>query len=221
MQERKNFARIKTLTYIYMDACERSYDDHLAAKEKMDEIGDDDSNTDLFEFERRHLISGIQTIVFAAMCMESAIYEYAADHLGDDYVREHLDKLDTLSKWVVCLKLIGGYELRKDRASFSSLKGLISARNRLVHSKSEPLDFENIEAQLDRVQREEEKHNLAVKDAYRTLVLMSAELDIALGPLKHPLPTFDLKRSLLRTTPERLKPVVSECQSVIGRSFKE
>ena len=219
MQKRQNFARIKTLTYLYMDACERGYDDYLNLQEKIDAIGKVEYHPDLSELKHRHEIAGIQCIIFSAMCMESAIYEYAADHLGDDYVKDHIDKLDTLSKWVVCLKLIAGYELRKDRASYSALKGLVSARNKLVHTKSEPMDFDNFVAQLDRAKREEEQHNLAVRDAYRALVLMSEELEIALGPINQPLPSFNPQVALMRETPKRLVQVVADCRGVIHRSM--
>jgi hypothetical protein len=76
------------------------------------------------------------------MCFESAIYEYAGDHLGDAYVQDHIDKLDVLSKWLIVSRLVTGYELRKDQAPYAALKELVSARNKLVHSKSESLDFE-------------------------------------------------------------------------------
>lgn len=50
-----------------------------------------------------------------------------------------MDKLDTLSKWVVVPRLVSGYKLQKDRAPYAALKALIAARNRIVHSKSEPV----------------------------------------------------------------------------------
>lgn len=50
----------------------------------------------------------IEIIVFCAMSLEAAIYDYAAWHLGDTYVQSHLDKLDLLSKWLVVPRLITG-----------------------------------------------------------------------------------------------------------------
>jgi hypothetical protein len=41
--------------------------------------------------------SSIIVIVFSAMAVEAYIYDYAARHLGDNYVKDHLEKLDTLS----------------------------------------------------------------------------------------------------------------------------
>ena len=40
-------------------------------------------------------------IVFSAMVLESYIYDYASRHLTDAFVKDHLDKLDTLSKWII------------------------------------------------------------------------------------------------------------------------
>lgn len=213
---RQTFARIKTLTYLYADACGRGYDDFLEYTDRIREIGEVEYDPKLDEAERRRDIAGLQAIVFAAMCFESAIYEYAANHLGDSYVQEHLDKLDVLSKWLVVLRVVAGYEMRKDRAPYGALKALISARNRLVHSKSEPIDFDNIESQLARVRADSEKHNAAVHNAYRALLLMSMDLDAAIGVENNPLPCYDPKVALPLEIPTRLKSAFYQCREIMG-----
>lgn len=215
---RLNFARIGTLTYVYADACERGYDDYLACNERIIEIGEVEYDSELSEVSRRHDIAGLQAIVFAGMCFESAIYEYAADHLGDTYVQQHIDKLDVLSKWLIVLRLVAGYELRKDQAPYAALKALVSARNGLVHSKSKPLDFDNLHSQLTRVNGDDEKHVAAVHNAYRALVLMSMDLESAVGVLHNPLPSYNPEVSLGLRIPLRLKPVVSECRAIVFRA---
>jgi hypothetical protein len=44
--------------------------------------------------------SYIIAVVFTAMYFEAFIYDYAASCLGDKYSKDHLDKLDFLSKWI-------------------------------------------------------------------------------------------------------------------------
>ena len=213
---RLNFARILTLTSMYEEACERGYDDYLFCTERIIQIGEVDYDPEQWELRRD--IAGLQTIVFAAMCFESAIYEYAADHLGDAFVQDHLDKLDVLSKWLVVLRLVAGYELRKDHAPYGALKALVSARNRLVHSKSEPVDHTNFHAQLIRARAHEEKHDTAVHNAYRALLLMSMDLESAIGVAENPLPSYNPEVALGLNIPLRLRPVVSECRAIIRRA---
>ena len=215
---RRNFARIKTFTTVYADACCRGYDEFLNCSAQIADIGEVEYDPELDEASHRCDIAGLQVIVFSAMCFESAIYEYAADHLGDSYVQEHLDKLDILSKWVVVPRLVAGYEIRKDRAPYGALKALIAARNRLVHSKSEPIKFDKIEGQLERMHAEAEKHTAAIHNAYRALLLMSMELDAAIGVGSNPLPCYDPRFSLLLEIPPRLRPAFNQCREIMGLS---
>ena len=82
---------------------------------------------------------GYVVIVFAACAAEAAIYDYGARHLSDKFVTEHVDKLDTISKWVVYIRLVTGNEFPKGRNEFGLLKRLIRDRNEIVHFKSEEL----------------------------------------------------------------------------------
>jgi hypothetical protein len=215
---RLNFARIGTLTFLYADGCQRGYDDYLACNERISEIGEVDCDPQLWELSRRCDIAGVQTIVFAGMCFESAIYEYAADHLGDAYVKDHIDKLDVLSKWLIVLRLVAGYELRKDQAPYAALKALVVARNGLVHSKSRPLDFQNVDSQLNWMKAYDEKHANAVTNAYRALLLMSMHLESTIGVLHNPLPSYNPEVTLGLHIPLRLQPVVSECRAIVCRA---
>jgi hypothetical protein len=76
------------------------------------------------------------TVIFSNIALESYIYDYAARHLGDSFVKDYLDKLDTLSKWVVIPKLITGRELSRRQHWYGLLKQLIKTRNAITHHKS-------------------------------------------------------------------------------------
>ena len=80
--------------------------------------------------------SSLIVIVFSAMAVEAYIYDYASRHLGDAFVKDHLDKLDTASKWVLIPMLITGRELPRQQKWFELLKKLIKARNSIIHHKS-------------------------------------------------------------------------------------
>jgi hypothetical protein len=79
------------------------------------------------------------TIVFSAITIEAYIYDYAARHFSDSYVQNYVDKMDTVSKWVIVPRLITGRELPRDQRWFQLIKLLISERNLIVHSKSSSL----------------------------------------------------------------------------------
>lgn len=76
------------------------------------------------------------TIVFSAITIEAYIYDYAARHFSDSYVQNYVDKMDTISKWVIVPRLITGRELPRNHRWFQLIKSLISERNSIVHSKS-------------------------------------------------------------------------------------
>lgn len=216
---RKNFARIRTNTWVYYDACQRGYVDFLNLTEKIvphsaEEYVHDEEQDDV---RWRCNIAGLQTVIFSAMCFEAAVFEYAADRLGDAYVRDHLDKLDVLSKWVIALRLVAGFELRKDRAPYAAFKQTVVARNQLVHSKSEPMDFINLDRQIEKLEIESKKHTDSIHTAYRALLLMSLELESALGTGEHPLPSFADDRNVNLRVPPRLMPIVHECRETVKR----
>jgi len=75
-------------------------------------------------------------VVFSAMAIEAYIYDYAARHLGDTFVKDHLDKLDTLSKWIIIPDLITGREVPRHGNWRELLTKLIKVRNSIIHHKS-------------------------------------------------------------------------------------
>jgi hypothetical protein len=76
--------------------------------------------------------------LFAAMCLEAFIYDYAATNFSDTYASKYLDKLDLVSKWVVIPKLVLGLEFPRDGKEFSYIRNIKRKRDKLVHSKSGP-----------------------------------------------------------------------------------
>lgn len=96
-------------------------------------IGDAVLDTAEIEFELQELQNkidkcAIEVIVFCAMALEAYIYDFASRKLTDSYVQNHLDKLDTLSKWVVIPNLVTGKELPRDHRWFSLLRNCSFAK---------------------------------------------------------------------------------------------
>jgi hypothetical protein len=99
-----------------------------------------------------HFAKGIREFLvqhlFAAMCLEAFIYDYAATNFTDSYAKKYLDKLDLVAKWVVIPKLALCVEFPKDSQAFEYLRAIKKERDKLVHSKSR--------AELSEEEREKE-----------------------------------------------------------------
>jgi hypothetical protein len=80
--------------------------------------------------------------------VESYIYDYAARHFSDSYVKNYIDKMDVKGKWVVVPRLITGRELPRSHKWFKLLETLISERNSIVHNKSSQIPESPSDAQV-------------------------------------------------------------------------
>lgn len=87
-------------------------------------------------------------IVFSVMMIKSYVYDYAARHLRDSYVKKHLDRLDTLSQWIKIPKLITEKELSQPQLWASPLEKIIKLRNKITHHKTQDVSIENYQKSL-------------------------------------------------------------------------
>jgi hypothetical protein len=113
-----------------LEALEFEDSDHLTAAARQ--YGMDSAQ---LQFHVHYYI----TVVFAAMAIEAHIYDYAARHFSDSFVKKHLDRLDVVSKWVIIPQLATGKEFPRGGKALQLLRELTKARNDLVHYKSAPL----------------------------------------------------------------------------------
>lgn len=215
-----NFARCFALSGLYAEAAEKGYSEYLVTSREIEAIGNVDFDERLEELKRSRDLAGLQAIVFSAMCFEAAIYNFASVHLGDDYVRDHLDKLDILSKWLVVIRLVTGVEIPKSEAPYAALKNLIWVRNRLVHAKSEPINLEDgLEGIIQKMEKNEREFKRGVHGSFRALVLMSLYLDKVLNGYHNPLPIYAKNRIWHRniTRYKVLKAVIDDCRRVVEK----
>ncbi len=156
----------------------------------------------LLEIEAAKLAS--VTIVFTTISAEAYIYDYAARHLSDSYVKNYLDRLDPISKWVIIPRLVTGKELKHGGKWFKLRKDLIRDRNSVIHSKSsQPPSPSNREGSQKYFEKLEEDHQM-IEKARKAIELLDtrvAEIG-ALDPeeaiwaenyLSKPFPTLEEK----------------------------
>ena len=214
----ESFARIGTFSRLYAEAGEKGYSEYLHFFAEAKKYEDVEYNEELVTLQHNRDIAGLQTIVFTAMCFEAAIYDFAAIHLGDKYVRDHIDKLDVLSKWVLVLRFVSGIEIQKDQAPYGALKKLITARNRLVHAKSQEFDFNLQSKQFEKISKWSQEYEKNVHNAFQALVLMSLYLDKTLAGHINPLPSYSEQNAPMRRYYSNLKEVIDECRRKLHRT---
>ncbi|MEN3324240.1 hypothetical protein VP395_10915 [Mariniflexile soesokkakense] len=138
-----SFARTDNLSVSYLKI---SVDNYIEFVTKKGKLKKDDESLNEFEsaeiFEKNRIIINemgenfVISVIFLSMFLESYIYDFSARNKGDSYTSKYLDKLDTVSKWIIIPKIISGVEIDKSRKSFEMLRNLISTRNKLIHWKS-------------------------------------------------------------------------------------
>lgn len=156
----------------------------------------------------------VKAIIFAALCVEAAINDYAGIHFGDVYSGKHLQGLDVISKWVVVPKLACGKSIDKTGPSFSALTQLIRSRNKLVHNKSREFDPTDPDW-AEKAFKAEISFNNDFENSLKALYLLSMEMDFLLGQLHNPIRTLDKNFSILLEIPKQVEPLFNECKKII------
>lgn len=211
---RDTSARINTLHHMYFDIAQEEYVKCIDAKAVDTSDMHEGEKSELSRKTTKH---AIKAIVFASMCVESAINNYAGTQLGDNYAGKHLDKLNVISKWVVIPKLVCGKSIDKSGPAFNALGKLIKARNSLVHNKSRELNpaDSNLKQTL-------EKSDLDLKNGFenslKTLYLLRMEMDFVLGQLHNPIGTMDSAFTWIET-PDQVKDIFDRCKSLVLKQY--
>ena len=116
-------------------------------------------------------------IVFSAIAIEAYIYDFAARNLSDAFVKNYLDKLDPISKWVIIPHLITGKELPRDHRWFELLNKLFQQRNRIVHQKpSSPTVNEDMISYFKKLQENSDQTYATVREAIELLDILPNEM---------------------------------------------
>ncbi|EKT4453653.1 hypothetical protein C6A77_13185 [Pseudomonas sp. AFG_SD02_1510_Pfu_092] len=175
--------------------------------------------TGAMDREERKAVNGIKTIVFSAMAIEAAVFDLAAIQLGNKVATDYLDKMDLLGKWMIVPRLICGRSLKEEGPAVNGLKGLIKARNALVHHKSKEWDEAGKaeRAMRDRWARFEKDQ---VPNAFKTLVLLSLEVDAVLEIFLGALPFYG--KEIYTDSPRHpsVEEVVQRCRNIHQKNWE-
>ncbi len=122
-------------------------------------------------------------IVFAAMSLEAYIFDYATRRISDTFVRNHLERMDVVSKYVVVPQLVTGRPVDRSKEWFALLKQLVRTRNELTHYKSQPIPTRPAEvaAFQERIRKREDRFRDAAQKVPLLFASLASELQ-ALDP---------------------------------------
>ncbi|MCS3471747.1 hypothetical protein M2401_005511 [Pseudomonas sp. JUb42] len=219
-QIRDSFIRVDTMVDTYAQMAESAFAlflDDVAHPARLFRPGFDPS--EFLNQDDRKTSNGIKTIVFSAMAIEAAAFEFAAIQLGDKIATDYLDKMDLLGKWMIVPRLVSGRSLREDGPAINGLKGLIKARNALVHHKSKEWDRAG-KAEVAMIDRWEKFEKDQVPNAFRTLVLLSLEVDAVLQSGAGALPSYG--KEIYTDSPRNrlVEEVVQRCRAIHLKNWK-
>ncbi|MDW7547488.1 hypothetical protein [Pseudoalteromonas peptidolytica] len=220
----ETWARMNSFAKGFAEIAEDSFESYLVAKENYIPMPDNEDPSAHFISEKELYEASFKTIVFAAMACEAAIFDLAAIQLGDDYVDKYVDKLNLVSKWVVIPKLICGKSMNIKGPALNSLKELTYARNALVHLKSLPIRSAN--NSVEKAEKHIGKIINSTENAYKTIVLLSLELNRLLGTPAGVLPFYEARTEIdgfseSSNRSESLIKIINRCRQIDSRASSE
>lgn len=129
------------------------------------------------EYYEKREQAAVIGIAFAALCLEAFFYDYAATKLGDDFVKEHLDKLDLPSKLLIIPTLVCGKGIMKSSHVYEHVKRLSKERNYLVHFKSKSFRIDDLPKASDFHEELSKMFRLALINGTESIELVLNTLD--------------------------------------------
>ncbi len=145
---KKWYPRIGFEGFHYFEICSEAYTLVKRTRTKIHEHLPKDGSVPKLTPKVRGLLGEIPkqesvAIVFAALCLEACIWDYARCKMSHKKVKDNFGSLNLVGKWVLIPKFLCGSDITKRRIGGTCLLGrlreLKEARNELVHPKSQPL----------------------------------------------------------------------------------
>lgn len=200
--------RAKSHSFMYFKICAGSLVRYRALNDELHQLENLDPMYEAV-FERvEH--AALEPVVFAGMCLEAALYDLSACLFGDAFA-EHTDKLDPVGKFVVLAQLVDRATPSSGSITLQSIQALVSARNKLVHHKSQPaleLDFTKI---IARAKKEHKQQVDGISASFRALVLLSLHFDGNIFEELRILPSFKKVEYWREIVPAELHEDVKWC----------
>ncbi len=170
MEDTSKFCRMG-VGYLFWKISSQNYQKYNDLKEEYAQKCNPEDESSVWEnrdIKDQKVYAGFVAIVFAAIYIESEVYTYLASNLTDSFVQNHLDKLDPLSKWVVGVQIVTGKPFPKDGQAYELCKKLFSYRNKIVHHKSNPMQWDS-EKMMKMIEKSEKEFDEVVHISNRAV----------------------------------------------------
>ncbi len=157
--------------------------DQLMEDTKGREMTTEESNTSV-ELQHYLHMNEVTAPIFGVTAAENFIHYYAVVTLASKhkYSVEHIDKLDTFTKWLIVPALSCGAEIDKSCTAMNDFNQLIQVRNSIVHPKPKIVNNfseKQVESAASKVEALSKKRREVAKRAPKTfLMLVEALLKI-------------------------------------------
>ena len=155
--------------------------------------------------------AAIEPVIYAGMCLEATLYDLAACLFGEEFV-EQTEKLDPLGKFFVIAQVVDGQPPSKASITYQTIQSLVTARNKLVHYKSQPSpDENNIGKVMNRAKTQHEQQIRGITSSFRALVLLSLYFDGNIFEELQIIPSFKKQAYWANIVPKELYEDVRWC----------
>ncbi len=134
----------------FYSCCWHAAQDVIELDADLNQLMEETKNRDMtseegkLSLDMQHVLhmKEITAPVFAVAAAENFIHYYGITTLNEKHLHsiEHLDKLDTYSKWIIIPALSCGNEINKASSAMNDLNQLIKIRNLIIHPKPKILN---------------------------------------------------------------------------------
>jgi hypothetical protein len=201
--------RAKSHAFLYFQMCCEAlvrYRKLVAELEIQHEL--DPARERIFDQVER---ASIEPVVFAGMCLEATLYDLSACLFGEEFA-EQIDKLDPLGKFFVIARCVDRESPSKGGITAQAIQAVISARNKLVHHKSQDAGhLEDLGKVMARAEKNHKLHVAGIVSSVRALVLSSIYFDGNIFEELRILPSFKKQEYWESVVPKELHEEVRWC----------
>jgi len=210
--------RAKPHGFMYFRMCAQSLIRYKFASEALSKLHHLDPRYD--DLMRETEEASVQPVIFAGMCLEATLYDLAACLFGEEFA-QRTEKLDPLGKFVVLAQCVDKKAPKKSHAAYQSIQALVTARNRLVHYKSQPVPEENLSEFMVQATKAHTQHVSGIAASFRALVLLSLYFDGNIFEELRILPSFKKPEHWESVVPCELHTEVHRCIEISLNARKQ
>lgn len=200
--------RAKSNAFLYFKMCARSLVRYLALAERLGKTPHLDPAYDALFDEVEE--AAIEPVVFAGMCVEATLYDLAACLFGEEFV-EQTERLDPLGKYCVLARLVDREAPDVSGVTCQSLQALVTARNKLVHHKSQAYGEADFTKIMGKAKKEHDQQVAGISASFWALVLLSLHFDGNIFEELRIIPSFKKPEYWLSVVPKELHEEVRWC----------